>query len=82
MHRWAERLNNPLVKLLRLPLAKILELQKNNFQKAIHLLRYNIQYDKRSHIFSQEQQLFSMDEVADLMNKKVKFDLMKSWIQS
>jgi asparagine synthase (glutamine-hydrolysing) len=63
---WAERLKSPLWKLSKFPLRILLDLTKNNrFQRVSDLLD-PVEYGGiRSHIFSQEQYLFSQKEIRE-----------------
>lgn len=67
-YQWAKRLHNPFVKLFKNTLSVTL----NPWHpKASSLLKYNSSHNIHSHIFSQEQHLFSMPEVLNLINKAV-----------
>lgn len=69
MYQWAKRLKNPLIRLLRMPIAQVLKLQPKNisYQKAAKLFAYSKRKKLASHIFSQEQFLFSQAEVENLV---------------
>ena len=69
MYQWAKRLKNPLIRFLRLPIAQLLKLQAKNvsYKKASKLFAYPKRKKLASHIFSQEQFLFSQAEVERLV---------------
>ncbi len=64
---WAKRLNNPLVKNSRHILSLFLSSLSNRYKRAANLFRFDSTNDLRSHIFSQEQYLFSRREVENLV---------------
>lgn len=64
---WSRRLNNPLVKFFRKPLANILSQMSNRYQRAGKMLEYKDNNNIMSHIFSQEQYLFSECELDNLI---------------
>lgn len=69
MYQWANRLSKPLLQGFRTPIAQGLRmLRGNRYQKARKLLNYSKKQDLASHIFSQEQQLFSKKELQMLLN--------------
>lgn len=71
-YQWARRLNQPLIKELRYPIAAILEQSKTRFQRHAAYFRYpdaNLQY---SHIFSQEQYYFSLEELNAVFTNEFK----------
>jgi len=69
MYQWAKRLKNPIIRLLRMPIAQLLKLQPQNssYKKASKLFSYPKRKKLASHIFSQEQFLFSQAEVESLV---------------
>jgi len=69
MYQWAKRLKNPIIRLLRMPIAQLLKLQPKNlsYKKASKLFSYPKRKKLASHIFSQEQFLFSQAEVESLV---------------
>jgi asparagine synthase (glutamine-hydrolysing) len=68
MYDWAERLKNPFLKPWRFMIAEILSLKKSvSFQKGVQMFRYPKGKHLASHIFSQEQFLFSQKEVESLI---------------
>lgn len=60
---WSRRLNNPVVKFFRKPLANILSQMSSRYQRAGKMLDYKDNNNIMSHIFSQEQYLFSEYEL-------------------
>jgi asparagine synthase (glutamine-hydrolysing) len=68
MYQWAERLAKPFWQTVRKPVAGTLRMFKGNkYQKARSLFNYSKKQDLASHIFSQEQHLFSKKEIANLL---------------
>jgi len=69
MYQWAERLKNPILRLLRMPIAQLLRLRAKNvsYQKASRMFAYPRRKKLASHIFSQEQFFFSQTEVENLI---------------
>lgn len=68
MYRWARRLSHPLVRQFRQPMADLLRRFGGNREKrAASLFEYPGPARFKSHIFSQEQYLFSIGEVAELL---------------
>jgi len=67
-YAWAMRLAQPWIKFARKPLSALLATRQTpSFQKAARLLRYdNRPYCIPSHIFSQEQFLFSQAELSEI----------------
>lgn len=67
-YQWAQRLDNSLLHKLRTPISTLLNLGKQRHQRAAHVFKYRRKDDLRSHIFSQEQYLFSRKEISRLRN--------------
>ena len=69
-YKWANRLDDQLFKLVRAPLRSVLILSgKSRLKRIAHILE-NVKADNiRSHIFSQEQYLFSQREIQDVLLK-------------
>lgn len=67
-YKWAERLNQPLVKLLRIPTSVIFSMMPERFKRVSKLLSFKNAQHKKSHIFSQEQYLFSEPEINSLLH--------------
>ncbi len=69
MYEWAQRLSNPFLKTFRQPISNILkQLKANKYQKASDLFNYPDEQNLANHIFSQEQSLFSNQELTNLLN--------------
>lgn len=75
-YTWADRLDNPLVKYLRKPLALSLSLLGNRYKRAAKVLDYNNEAHKKSHIFSQEQYFFSEKELHRLLRREFRKELL------
>ena len=69
-YKWAERLSNPIIKKLRKPIAFSLSKLRLRERRAASLFSYKDEYSLKSHIFSQEQYLFSQDELNQLLSTK------------
>jgi asparagine synthase (glutamine-hydrolysing) len=68
-YQWAKRLHNPIFKLFRYPISQILKIHPQNvsYKKASSLFAYPKRKKLASHIFSQEQFLFSQKEAENLV---------------
>jgi asparagine synthase (glutamine-hydrolysing) len=67
-YRWANRLSNPVVRMLRSPIQYALSSFDNNrYRRAAMLFTQADQKQIRQHIFSQEQYFFSDQEVQKIM---------------
>lgn len=73
MYNWAKRLDNPLVKAFRPLLKTALELHPNNRYKRASKL-FQTHRNTQSHIFSQEQYLFSELELEKLLKQKTVYN--------
>jgi len=77
-YRWAKRLNNPFVHAFRSPIQTTLSLLSDRYKRASHLFENVKKENICSHIFSQEQYLFSRSEIKNLLNpeyvQEYKFD--------
>jgi asparagine synthase (glutamine-hydrolysing) len=69
-YNWAYRLNKPHYKALRKPLSAFLSLGSDHKKRAAKVFNWSNESALPSHIFSQEQCLFSQAEVDDLVIKK------------
>lgn len=69
-YRWAEKLNKPMMGLLRSPIAMALALGNNRQKRAAQLLKKGSFNRYKSHIFSQEQYMFSEKEIAQVLQKE------------
>jgi len=67
MYEWANRLSNPIIKTCRKPISKILNFGGNREKRAAKVFDYPSEKRLKSHIFSQEQYLFSESELNTLL---------------
>jgi len=65
-YAWAERLNNPIFKAFHNTIGLGLSLFDSRYKRIGKMLSYDKNDDIRSHIFSQEQYLFSQNEIKKL----------------
>lgn len=65
-YNWAQRLNKPLFKSFHNQAAALLNLGNNRAKRAAGVLKYSESEHLYQHIFSQEQYLFSLDELKDI----------------
>ncbi|PKP09968.1 MAG: asparagine synthase (glutamine-hydrolyzing) [Bacteroidetes bacterium HGW-Bacteroidetes-4] len=70
MYNWAQRLNNPLIKNNRNLIKNILQRFGPRYQRAAQVFDFRSHDFLASHIFSQEQYLFSQHELEHLMVHK------------
>jgi asparagine synthase (glutamine-hydrolysing) len=75
-YQWAKRLSNPLVTAFRKPAAFALSQLNSRYKRVGELLRYEREEIKKSHIFSQEQAMFSRQEIKALLNADVYKDIV------
>ncbi|MEP7168214.1 MAG: asparagine synthase (glutamine-hydrolyzing), partial [Bacteroidota bacterium] len=66
-YRWAKRLNNPMLKIFHKPLSHAFSYMPTRYKRVGKLLDYPDKKNLRSHIFSQEQYLFSESELYGLL---------------
>ncbi len=71
-YKWANRINHPILGTLRTPISKLLGLSSNNQKKRAALVFNSPKRNWKSHIFSQEQYLFSEIELNKLILQKNK----------
>ena len=68
-YNWAKRIKNPILGTLRQPISKVLEISTNNkFKRGAQVFKSPYK-NWKSHIFSQEQNLFSEQELNKLLIK-------------
>jgi len=67
MYQWANRLQKPLFQTFKAPIATALSYMGNRYERAAHVFRYPGKTRMKSHIFSQEQYLFSETEINNLL---------------
>lgn len=66
-YRWAKRLNNPFLMSVRKPLSFLFSKMSSRYERIGKLLDYESRKNIRSHIFSQEQYMFSTSELKDML---------------
>lgn len=71
-YQWAKRLNNPLIKVFRNPIASVLDKSNSRFQRHARYFKYPDQNLQYSHILSQEQNCFSLEELDSLLTTDFK----------
>ena len=67
MYNWAERLAHPAVIGLRWPISKILSLGEDRYKRISKVFDYSNSDNLQSHIFSQEQYMFSVSELKNVL---------------
>jgi asparagine synthase (glutamine-hydrolysing) len=73
MYQWAERLSNPLFKLLRRPMATVLgRMKQASFRKAENMFRYTHTKSIPQHVFTHEQGFFHLSELDCLLTVSAK----------
>jgi asparagine synthase (glutamine-hydrolysing) len=65
---WANRLNMPLLEVFRNPIASVLERSNSRFQRHANYFKYPSKNLQFSHILSQEQYYFSLDELDNILS--------------
>ncbi len=71
-YQWARRLNQPFIKAFRKPIANILSKSNSRFERHANFFRYPNENLKYSHILSQEQYYFSLDELDSILSENFK----------
>jgi len=74
-HRWAHRFSRPYFPAFRYLSLPILKKMSSRYQRIATLMDLDDETFLRSHIFSQEQYLFSINEISELIAKPEMFDL-------
>lgn len=74
-YRWARRLSNPVIRMSRKPLAAVFSRMSSRYQRVSRLLDYQPDRFLPGHIFSQEQYYFSIQEIMELANKDIVFNI-------
>jgi len=69
MYNWAQRLQNPYLKLGRKPISKGLSMFGSRYKRIANVIDYPHDDVLKSHIFSQEQYLFNRNEINGILNK-------------
>ncbi|MBS4013110.1 MAG: asparagine synthase (glutamine-hydrolyzing) [Bacteroidetes bacterium] len=68
-YTWAQKLNNPLMKIAKKPLSLLLKSGDSRKKRVSHLLDTPSDKVLKSHIFSQEQYFYSRKELKKLLNR-------------
>jgi asparagine synthase (glutamine-hydrolysing) len=68
VYKWAERLSNPYISAFKAPIRRVLNCGNNRFKRVSHLFEKISPDHFHSHIFSQEQYLFSRKEIGSYLN--------------
>jgi asparagine synthase (glutamine-hydrolysing) len=81
MYQWADRLSNPFVKAFRHTIAAGLPLLGERYERGAQVFKYPSEARVKSHIFSQEQYLFSEAEIQQLLTPEfsVKPVIQEAW---
>lgn len=66
-YSWATRMSNPLVKTFSWPISKLLSFGSDRYKRIGKLIDHGGTHNLESHIFSQEQYMFSTDEISRLL---------------
>ncbi len=75
-YHWAARLNNPLIEPFITPISSVLSLGNDRYKRIAKVFDSKASTDVRSHIFSQEQYMFSEQEITQLLK-----GVDVSWLQ-
>ncbi|MCQ2606199.1 MAG: asparagine synthase (glutamine-hydrolyzing) [Bacteroidales bacterium] len=75
-YTWAERLQKPLVQAFHKPISLVLGCGNSWSKRASKVVNYPDKERLQSHIFSQEQYLFSQKEIASLVSKEFVHDFV------
>lgn len=75
-YNWAKRLSNPFIKMGRKPISLALSMMDHRAQRAAKVFDYADEKHIKSHIFSQEQYYFSRQELSQLLNPKIKQEIL------
>jgi asparagine synthase (glutamine-hydrolysing) len=79
MYNWAKRVNNPILNSLHKPIAQALSLGSSRHKRAAEVFKWKSKERLKSHIFSQEQYLFSQSEIDDLLLHKSAIDISENY---
>lgn len=79
MYSWAQRLSNPMLRLLKNPTKQALQLMGNRYKRISHLFNWSDYRNIKSHTFSQEQYFFTEKELALLLKDKVYSMGLNEW---
>lgn len=79
-YRWARRLSNPAVSMSRNALAAVFSRMSSRYQRVSRMLDYQKDTFLPGHIFSQEQYYFSMNEIKELANRDLLFNIKDDFL--
>lgn len=71
-YEWGKRLQNPIINNFRKPIEKALQLGNNKYKRAANLFSFENNAHLKSHIFSQEQYCFTIQEINNLLRQEIK----------
>lgn len=80
MYNWANRLDRPLIKALHRPIASILDHGKSRHKRAAEVFKWKSRSRIKSHIFSQEQYLFSENEINNLLKENCAINIEEHFV--
>lgn len=75
-YHWAKRLDNPILKTVRKPLAAMLSMSNPVLRRGAKVLNYPNEQTLKSHIFSQEQYFFSQAELRQMLLPSLQQNLL------
>lgn len=80
-YKWANRMSIPFIRMNRKVIAEILSnSKKQSFVKASNLLQLDNMSNKYSHVFSQEQHMFSFNELGNLFSDEFILTNLNDWM--
>ena len=79
MYNWAERMANPAIQALSWPISKTLSFGDDRYKRIAKVFDYPAVEQLHSHIFSQEQYMFSTKEISSLLvdSSSINYSLLK-----
>lgn len=80
MYQWANRLNKSLISAFRKPISSALSLGNSRYKRAAQVFKWKYKQRIQSHIFSQEQYLFSEREIDEMLLTKSSIDICENYI--
>jgi asparagine synthase (glutamine-hydrolysing) len=78
-YTWADRLKNPFLRIFRKQIAAVLSRMSNRYKRAAWLFDYENDQLFQSHVFSQEQYLFSESELEKHLTPDYNLPSVLSW---
>jgi asparagine synthase (glutamine-hydrolysing) len=76
--RWADRLDHPIIPLLKGPISALLNLGNSKYKRVSGMIKELPDHHKESHIFSQEEYFFSEKEISKLLIRPVEDNAIAS----